>query len=124
MIQGDNKINREDEQFEAARAEDIMFDKARAEESAERARSHKTRSMARYINRTENNPEEEEEEENSEGNRKQPATNPIRVSHVWEKEIVARARSEKKEGNGRVWNGDIEGTRILGRRIGKISGGE
>ena len=52
--------------------------------------------MAGYRTGTENDPEEEEEEENSEGNRKQPETNPIGGSHGWEKEIVARACSEKR----------------------------
>ena len=45
-----------------------MFDRARAEESAARARSQKARSMAGYKTGTENDPKEEEEEENSEGN--------------------------------------------------------
>ena len=52
--------------------------------------------MARAKNGTENNPEEEEEEENLERNRKQPETNPIGGSCGWEKERVARARSEKR----------------------------
>ena len=51
--------------------------------------------MAGYKTKTENDHEEEEEEENSEGNRKQLATNPIGGSRGWEKEIAARARSEK-----------------------------
>ena len=83
---------------EAARGEEIAFDRARAEESAARARSHKSRSMAGYKTRTENNPEEVEEEENLEGNHKQPETNPIGGSRGWEKEIAVRARS-KKRGN-------------------------
>ena len=56
---------------------------------------HKERSMAVYKTRIENDPKEEEEEENLEGNCKQPATNPIGGSRVWEKEILARARSER-----------------------------
>ena len=55
----------------------------------------KARSMDGYKTRTANDPEEEEEEENLEGNHKQPATNPIGVSHSWEKESAARARSER-----------------------------
>ena len=54
--------------------------------------------MAGYALGTSKDPEDEEEEENTEGNCKQPATNPIGVSHGWEKEIVARERSER-EGN-------------------------
>ena len=97
-IQGDDEFNGEDEEFEAARAEEIAFDRAGAEESAARARSHKARSMAGYKTVTENDSEEEEEEENPEGNCKQPAMNPIGGSRVWEKEITARARS-KQRGN-------------------------
>ena len=52
--------------------------------------------MAGYKTRTENDPEEEEEEENLEGNCKQPATNPIGGSRGWEKEMTARAFSEKR----------------------------
>ena len=51
--------------------------------------------MAGYATGTENDPKEEEEEENLEGNRKQPATNPIGGSHGWEKESAARASSER-----------------------------
>ena len=53
--------------------------------------------MAGYATGTSKDPEEEEEEEeeNLEENRKQPETNPIRVSRGWEKEITARARSER-----------------------------
>ena len=51
--------------------------------------------MTGYKTRTAKNPEEEEEEENSEGNRKQPATNPIGGSRGWEKENTARERSER-----------------------------
>ena len=83
LIQGDDKFDREDKEFEAAHADEITFNKSLAEESAARARSHKARSMARYNTRTENDTEEEEEEENSKGNRKQPETNPIRGSHGW-----------------------------------------
>ena len=54
-----------------------MFDRARAEESAARAHSHKARGMAGYKTGTENDRGEEEEEEDLEGNHKQPATNPI-----------------------------------------------
>ena len=58
-IQGDEKFDGKDEEFEAACAEEIAFDRARAEESAARARSHKARSMAGYKTGTENDPEEE-----------------------------------------------------------------
>ena len=51
--------------------------------------------MAGYATGTENCPEEEEEEENSEGNHKQPETNPIGGSCGWEKENAARAHSER-----------------------------
>ena len=51
--------------------------------------------MAGYATGTSNGPNEEEEEKNVEGNRKQPATNPIGGSHGWEKGSVARARSER-----------------------------
>ena len=63
----------------------VGLDAARAEENAARARLQKERSMDGYKTGTENDPEEEEEEEISEGNHKQLATNPIRVSHSWEK---------------------------------------
>ena len=85
MIQGDNEFDGEDEEFEATCAEEIAFDRSRAEDSAERARSHKSRIMNGYKTGTENDPEEEEEEENLEGNRKQPATNPIEGSRGWGK---------------------------------------
>ena len=81
--------------FEEARTEETVFDRAHAEESAARARSQKARIVAGYKTGTENDPEEQEEEENSEGNRKQPATKPIRGSRGWEKESVARERSER-----------------------------
>ena len=84
-----------------------MFGRARVEESAARARSHKARIMAGYKNGTEIYPKEEVEEENSEGNLKQPATNLIGRSHIWEKEITAGARLEKRGEPGRVWNRDI-----------------
>ena len=50
--------------------------------------------MAGYATVTMNEPKEEEEE-NVEGNCKQPERNPVGGSHVWEKEIVARACSER-----------------------------
>ena len=58
-LQGDNEFDRGDKQFEAARAEEIVFDVARAEESAATARSHKARSMSGYKTGTKNNPKEE-----------------------------------------------------------------
>ena len=57
--------------------EENAFNRASAEERAERARSHRARDMNGYTTGTANSPEEEEEEENAEGNRKQLATNPI-----------------------------------------------
>ena len=66
-------------------AGDIAFNRVRTEESAARSRSQKARSMVRYKTGTENDPKEEEEEENLEGNRKQPATKPIRISCGWGK---------------------------------------
>ena len=84
-LQGDDEFDRGDEEFEAARSEKIAFDRARAEESAVRARSQNSGSMAGYKTVTENDPEEEEEEENLEGNCKQPAMNPIGESRGWEK---------------------------------------
>ena len=78
--QGDDEFDRGDKEFEEACAEEIAFERARAEESAVRTRSQNARIMARYKTGTENNPEEEEEEDISEGNCKQPSTNPIRRS--------------------------------------------
>ena len=57
--------------------------------------------MSGYKTGTENDPEQEQEEENSEGNCKQPATNPIGGSRGWEKEIATRERLEK----GETWPG-------------------
>ena len=73
----------------------IAFDRARAEESAVRARSQKSRIMARYNTGTGNNPGEEEGKVKSEGNCKQSGTKPIGRSRGWEKESAARARSER-----------------------------
>ena len=75
--------------------EEIVFERVRAEESVARAGSQKARSMAVYNNGTSSDPEEEEEEENSEGDSKQPETNPIGGNHGWEKESAARACSER-----------------------------
>ena len=61
-LQENDKFDRGDKQFEAARAEEIAFDVARAEESAATARSHKESIMAGYKTGTKNTPEEEEEE--------------------------------------------------------------
>ena len=63
--------------------------------STARECSQKARYMAGYTMGIANNPGEEEEEENLEGNRKQPETNPIGGSRGCEKEIVAKARSER-----------------------------
>ena len=43
--------------------------------------------MFGYATGTANETEEEEEEENAEGNRKQPAMNPIGGSRAWEKKV-------------------------------------
>ena len=56
--QGDDEFDGGDEEFEEARAEEIVFDRARAEESAARARSQKARIVAGYKTGTENDPEE------------------------------------------------------------------
>ena len=69
-LQGDDKFDGGNEEFEEARTEEIAFDRSCEEESAATALSQKARSMVRYKTGTENDPEEEEEEENSEENRK------------------------------------------------------
>ena len=43
--QGDNEFDGGDEEFEESRAEETMFDRARAEDNAARASSQKARSM-------------------------------------------------------------------------------
>ena len=75
--QGDDEFDWGDEESVEARAEEIAFDRARAEDITARARSHKARIMTGYKTGKATNPKEEEEEEILEGNRKQPATNPI-----------------------------------------------
>ena len=95
MLQGDKKFNGGDKESKAARAEEIAFNRARAEESAARGRSQKARIMARYKTGTEKDLEEEEEVEHLEVNFKKPATKPIGGSRGWEKEIAARACLEK-----------------------------
>ena len=95
ISQGDNEFDGGDEDFEEARAEEIAFDKARAEKSSARACYQKARSMAGYKNGTANDPEEEEEEENSEENCRPLATKPIGGIRGWEKESAAMARSER-----------------------------
>ena len=77
LSQGDDKFDGADEEFEEARVEENALDAGRAEESVARARSQRARNMARYVMGTVNDPKEEEEENNAEGNRKQPATNPV-----------------------------------------------
>ena len=77
LAQGYDKFDGADDEFEKSRAEENSFGAARAEESATRARSQRARNMAGYATGTANDPEEEEEEENLEGNRKQPAKNPV-----------------------------------------------
>ena len=58
ISQGDEEF-KGDETFEEARAEEIVFDRARTEEIAARARSQKARSMSGYKTGTKNNPKEE-----------------------------------------------------------------
>ena len=58
--------------------------------------------MAGYKTGTENDPEKKEEEENSEGNHKQPATNPIGGSRGWEKVNRGEVTLGKKGEPGRV----------------------
>ena len=53
--------------------------------------------MTGYKTGTGNDPKEEEEEENSEGDHKQPETNPIGGSRGWGKERSTRARSERAQ---------------------------
>ena len=57
-LQGNNKLDGGGEEFEGTRAEEIAFNRARAKESAARARSHKARSMAGYKTGTANDPKE------------------------------------------------------------------
>ena len=116
MLQGDDEFDGGDKEFEAACAEEIAFDRARVEESASRAHSHKTMIMVGYKTGTENDPEEEEEEENSEGNRKHLAMDPIGGSRSWEKRNRGEGTLEKKGEPGRVCNGNIKQTRRGGRR--------
>ena len=61
---GNNEFDRGENEIEEAHAEEIAFNRARAEERAVRARSQKARSMSGYKTGTANDPEEEEEEEN------------------------------------------------------------
>ena len=81
LSQGDVKFDGADDEFEEACAKENVFDAARVEESAARARSQRARNMAGYATGTANEPEEEEEEENAEGNLKQPVRNPVGGSH-------------------------------------------
>ena len=57
--QGKDEFGGEGEELEEARAEEITFDRSRAEERAARSLSHKARIMDGYMTGTENNPEEE-----------------------------------------------------------------
>ena len=58
--QGDDEFDGGDEEFEEARAEEIVFDRARAEERVSRECLQKARGMAGYETGTEKYPEEEE----------------------------------------------------------------
>ena len=71
--------------------------------------------MAGYATGTANNTTEEEEEENAEGNRNQPARNPVGGSHGWAKESTARARSERAG----TWPGMKQGWQMSPRRMKK-----
>ena len=57
--QGEDEFGGEDEEFEEARAEEIAFYRAHAENSAARVRLQKARNMDGYKTGTENDPEEE-----------------------------------------------------------------
>ena len=86
MSQGGDEFDGADKEFEEARAEDIAFYRAHAEERAGRSCLQRVRNMNGYATGTANDPEEEEEEEeNPEGDHKQPAMNPIGGSRVWGK---------------------------------------
>ena len=63
ISQGDDEFDGADKKFEEARAEEIAFDRARAEESVTRARSQRARNMDGYTTGTANDTEEEEEDE-------------------------------------------------------------
>ena len=116
ISQGDDEFDGGDDEFEEACAEEIAFDRARAEESTARECSQKARSMAGYANRTANNPKEEEEEENPEGNCKQPATNPI----GGKSQLGKRKRGEGTLGKGGEPGRVCNGTSKLTRRGGRI----
>ena len=60
-LQGDDEFDGGDEEFEAARAEEIAFDRARAEERVARASSERAENLAGYAMGPPNKPEEEEE---------------------------------------------------------------
>ena len=98
LSQGDNEFDRADDEFEETRPEEKVFDRTRTEESAARARSQRARIMAGYLTGTANNPKEEEEEINTEGNCKQPLTNPIGGSRGWGKKSW-QGHSWKEWGN-------------------------
>ena len=91
----DNKFDEADDEFEEARAEEKAFDTARVDESMARARSQRGGNLAGYATGTANNPEEDKEEENAEGNHKQPARNPVGISHGWAEYNAAKACSQR-----------------------------
>ena len=102
LSQGNDKFYGADDTSEEACAEENAFDRAHAEESAARACSQKAMNMARYATETANNTKEEEEEENSDGNSKQPETNPIGGSCSWGKKKSWRGHDRKGQG---TWPG-------------------
>ena len=72
-FQDDDEFDGADNKFKEASAEENAFDGACAEESAERARSHRAGNLAGYAVGTANEPKEDKEEENASGNCKKPA---------------------------------------------------
>ena len=59
ILQGDDKFDGADNEFEEARAEENTFDRERAEESAARERSQRAKNMEGYATGTANGPEED-----------------------------------------------------------------
>ena len=85
LSQGNEEFDGAEDKFEEARTEENTFYRAHTEESAARVYSQRASNMSGYVTVTSKNTEEEEEEVNAEGNRRQPATNPIGGSCGWEK---------------------------------------
>ena len=83
ILQGNNKFNGSDEKIEEARAEENALYSSSAEDSSAMACSQRARNLGGYAIGTANKPEEDEEEKNATGNRKQPTSKPVQVSHGW-----------------------------------------